>query len=69
MVTFVVNTVGNLKFHWSKKRSDPLKGPVDSRNLISFITSLFKLLELFVCFTKALIQQMILILKDIYLFG
>ena len=49
MVTFVVNTVGNLKFHWSKKRSDPLKGPVNLRNLItSLITSLFKLLELFV---------------------
>ena len=48
MVTFVVNTVGNLKFHWSKKRSDPLKGPVDLRNLITSLITLFKLFELFV---------------------
>ena len=47
MATFVVNTVGNLTFHWSKKMRDSLKQPIDIRNLIiSLITFLFKLLEL-----------------------
>ena len=48
MATSVVNTVENLTFHWSKKMSALLKRSVDLRNLIiSLITSLFKLLELF----------------------
>ena len=53
MAASVVNTVGNLTFHWSKKKkkkkkmSGSLKRSVDLRNLItSFTTSLFKLLEL-----------------------
>ena len=46
MATSVVNTIGNLTFHWSIK-SGSLKRPVDLRNLItSLITSLFKPLEL-----------------------
>ena len=47
MAASVVNAVGNLTFHWSKKMSGSLKRPADLRNLItSLITSLFKLLEL-----------------------
>ena len=47
MAASVVNTIGNLTFHWSKKKSGSLKRPVDLRNLItSLITSLFKPLEL-----------------------
>ena len=43
MTPSVVNTVGNLTFHWSKKMSGSLKRPIDLRNLItSLITSLFK---------------------------
>ena len=47
MAASVVNTVGNLTFHWSKKMSGSLKRPIDLRNLItSLINSLFNLLEL-----------------------
>ena len=49
MAVSVVNTVGNLTFHWAKKKkkmSGSLKRAVDFTNLItSLITSLFKLLE------------------------
>ena len=48
MAVSVVNTVGNLKFHWSKKNAWLIKTPVDLRNLTtSLITSFFNLLELF----------------------
>ena len=47
MAASVVNTAGNLTFHWSQKMSGSLKRPVDLRNLItSLINSLFRLLEL-----------------------
>ena len=48
MSASVVNTVGNLTFHWSKKKvSGSLKQPADLRNLItSLLTSFFKPLEL-----------------------
>ena len=52
MAASEVNTVGDLTFHWpkkkkKKKKSGSLKGAVDLRNLItSLLTSLFKLLEL-----------------------
>ena len=47
MAASVVNTVGNLTFHRSKKMSCSLKRPVDLTNLITIlITSLFRLLEL-----------------------
>ena len=47
MATSVVNFVGNLTFHWSKKMSGSLSRQVDLRNLITnLITSLFKSLEL-----------------------
>ena len=61
MAVSIVNTIGNLTFHLSKKMSDSLKRPADLRNLItSLITSLFKLLELLILILK----KMGLVCKD-----